>query len=220
MRGAFLIMAVAATCGCSPPAPPQKNSSALPASTSIRFQAGYFAEDGRAIESGSLPKTIGVHAAPIPGNIFGAPVFPAVASVYVNIGEPSVLDLASAEIKVEKIATSLNEEGISTGLRINPSATRLARLGIFAAYPDSGNGLPGYASLIGTSKEIYSIVYFDRPCRLTGMANSEGKTVTYDIQILSAGIHILAMSQVSPEMFSVSLAKPTNLITLSIVPRE
>ena len=219
MRSQFLILAIAATCACSPPDQPT-NSAALRAPASIRFQAGYFADDGTAIESESLPKAIGVHAVPIPGNIFGAPVFPALASVYVHTGEPSVLDLGSAESQLKSISTPLTEDGLKAGLRVNPPDARLARLGIFVANADTGKGVPGYASLIGPSKEIYSIVYFDRPCVLSGVAHSEGKTVTYDIQILSPGIQLLAMAKVSPATFVVSRAEPQNLITLNIVPSK
>lgn len=220
MRSQLLALAVAATCACSPPAPRQPDPAALRATASIKFQAGYFAESGKALENESQPKRIGVHAAPIPGNIFGPPVFPAIVSAYAHIGEPSVLDLASAESKLEKIATPLTDVGISAGLRIDPPEARLARLGIFAADADTGNGVPGYTSLIGPSKEIYSIVYFDRPCVLTGVAHSEGKSVTYNVRILGSGIHILAMTQDSPATFTVSQGEPPNLITLSIVPNK
>ena len=212
------MLALVASAGCSPPAPPQA-SGALRPTESVQFRAGYFAQDGTAIEIESLPKAIGVHAVPIPGNLSGAPVFPALASAFVQVGERSVLDLARAESKLQKIAAPLNDEARTAGLRISPPEARLTRLGIFTSYADTGKGIAGYASLNGPSNETYSAVYFDRRCSLTGVGcEFEGKTATYDIQIPGPGVYILAMAPISSTTFGVTQVAPPSAITLRIVP--
>jgi hypothetical protein len=96
-------------------------------------------------------------------------------------------------------ATTINELGLAIGGKIVPTETRFIRVATDFEYL----GSPTPAHRIGfvdlATNDSLLLVFFDRPCHLTGLANlpprPEGEITKYvfDVTIDQAGFNWLAM---------------------------
>ena len=132
----------------------------------------------------------------IPGTIFGDPRAP-FGSVTINTDHSLSIDLSRLQ-EVGKHATRINAEGIGFGWKIHPGGTRFSR--VSTTFNSAGSALDvkkvGFFDLEGN--EVLLLVFFDRPCRLTGTINippGQGDFMhyLYDVTIDRAGFNWLAI---------------------------
>ena len=182
----------------------------------VKFQAVYFDEDQNSISSEYLPETILFKIRLIPGSTFGKVTAPPITSIPVRIGETATLDLEVIRRKVERSAAALTREASSGGLSIVPSETRIARLGTFAYGAESARGM---ASGFRTERgERLYVVYFDRPCALTGVRHERGITATYDVKVSTPGFNWLKVAQETPTSIRITLLASPVPVVLGLLP--
>ena len=188
----------------------------------IRFRAGYFDADKQPIRlNPALPQVVLVQISIIGGNIFGRPTSSKALSRAVPIGEVSRLELKQVQKFFKPLAAPIvaNDES-RHGFVIKPKNTKVARLATVVFNPETMFGL-GAASFRGESaSENLLVVYFDRPCQLTGTINEVGFEATYDVKINKAGLNLIKVVQQVPyNKYHVTAAKmPKDPIHLAITP--
>jgi hypothetical protein len=133
----------------------------------------------------------------IPGTIFGNPQTPFI-SVAIDVDQSFSVDLGRLRGLSEQ-ATKINELGLAIGGKIVPADTRFIRIATDFEYI----GSPTTAHRIGfldlATKDSLLLVFFDRPCHLTGIANlpprPEGEITRYvfDVTIDQAGFNWLVL---------------------------
>lgn len=133
----------------------------------------------------------------IPGTIFGNPQAPFI-SVPIEVDQSFPVDLGRLRSLSEQ-ATKINELGLAIGGKIVPADTRFIRVATDFEYI----GSPTTAHRIGfldlATNDPLLLVFFDRPCHLTGIADlpprPEGEISRYvfDVTIDQAGFNWLAM---------------------------
>lgn len=97
---------------------------------------------------------------------------------------------------IEQSAT-LTDDAATAGWRIDPGDTRLARVATTIAHEGTPGLMVGFAD--SDSKSNLLLVFFDRPCRLTGTVlvhAREGQTTTFAIDVIveKAGLNWLNMT--------------------------
>jgi hypothetical protein len=133
----------------------------------------------------------------IPGTIFGNPQAPFIS---VRVDADQSLSVDSGRLRdLSEQATTLSDIGGAIGGKIVPADTRFNRVATDFEYL----GSPTAAHRIGffdlAVNDILLLVFFDRPCHITGTANlpprPEGEITRYifDVTIDQAGFNWLAM---------------------------
>ncbi len=182
----------------------------------VKFRAVYFDKDQNRIGGEFLPETILFKIRLIPGSTFGEVTAPPITSIPVRIGETATLDLEAIRREVERSAAALTREASSGGLSIVPSETRIARLGTFAYGAESARGM---ASGFRTERgERLYVVYFDRPCALTGVRHERGTTATYDVKVSISGFNWLKVAQETPTSIRITLLASPAPVVLGLLP--
>jgi hypothetical protein len=164
--------------------------------------------------------TLGV----IPGAIAGKP---SRTLQVVRIAKLSVIEinLDSFETATIKQAAPMTAAFAESGLRIDPVDTRFARASTLLKY---SGVLPGdlFVEFADQdSKNPLTLVYFDRPCRLTGaraIANGGGErlTLVYDVTVEKPGLNWLVRSPQGSNGFVVRTANEPIRKMLVVVPVE
>jgi hypothetical protein len=98
-------------------------------------------------------------------------------------------------------ATITATPGLTSTLTIDPIDTRFARVAHFVRY-ESAPRAPGPSRFVDSgSKDNLLLVYFDRPCHLTGTltyGGAEPGSREYDVVIEHAGLNWLAATKKGP----------------------
>jgi hypothetical protein len=133
----------------------------------------------------------------IPGTVFGSPQAPFI-SVATNADQSFSVDLGRLRALSEQ-ATTMNELGLAIGGKIVPAETRFSRIATDFEYIGSPRPAHRIAFFDLATKDLLLLVFFDRPCHLTGIANlpprPEGEITKYvfDVTIDKAGFNWLAL---------------------------
>ncbi len=202
----------------APLAAPVPTDSALP--DKMTFRLGYFSRELTPIADPSLPSKVSFRIGLIAGNLYGKVNSPVLVQYLLTVGEPSTLDLATMKPTIERLAVPLTDSATRDGLVVIPRETRLARLSTVVAHPNTEKGV-GAASFRGSPpSETLVIVYFDRPCKVSGSVRGPTATVSYDVTIEKRGVYMLRIVRDSPEAARVTMAARPVQLVLGVVPRR
>ena len=187
----------------------------------VTFQAAYFDSDQNPVKDVSLPEVASLRMAPIAGALAGPVSALPIFKLDIRIGEPAKLDLGQKKAEIERAAAPLTRAAADAGLVIVPPETRFARLSTIAASAgdaDKGLGSTGFRS--AAAGESLMMVYFDRPCTLSGVIRNRGSRVVYNIEIAKPGVHLIRLVRDTPSSVrAVAWAMPEKLF-LGITPRD
>jgi hypothetical protein len=147
----------------------------------------------------------------ISGHINGSPG-PHVRGLAIGHAPSLRLDLAS--LKPLSVDAATIGHSMSSSVKISPGETRFARLSTTAwSKKKPSNAFVRFAD--SETREGLLLVYFDRPCRLTGRDATQD-VADYDFAVDSAGWPWLAVRPVGPKHYSITRATnphPTLVIT-------
>jgi hypothetical protein len=189
----FRVSVVAATAvfagimsGCTTSTPRSRHASE-PTEIPIEFRN----TSGSEVPIDARPGDLALLLGSIPGSILGRSTD---SLQVVNIGrQQSVqVDLDDLAAKLSNQATKLGRPAATT-LQITPRDARFARVatGVIAT-KGAYTGLVGFKDL--QTREALTLLYFDRPCRLTGTSVSQSRpgreavTTEYNIDVESPGL--------------------------------
>jgi hypothetical protein len=131
----------------------------------------------------------------IPGEIFGKIREPLQSEAIGSVPITSI-DLNEFVSAFGRQAATMTAVAVATGWQIAPAETRFARIATGASYEGIRQGSALISLRDSESKNTLLLVFFDRPCRLTGavLDASDGGTVTrysIDVKIEKAGLNWL-----------------------------
>jgi hypothetical protein len=189
--------------GCSSP-PPAADKHSEVMVVPVRFgDIG-----GDVISSKERPvKAITIFAA-IPGAINGSAPGPNIA-VPIDAVPALSINLPELQAYMRQHSTTITAPplaGVTTTLNVDPADTRFARVAHLVRY-ESAPRPPGATRFVdsGSKNNLY-LVYFDRPCHLTGTVSwggAEPGARDFDVTIEEAGLNWLAATPKGPGDVSV-----------------
>ena len=204
--------------GCAlQPVPEQSGYTAL---DRVRLGIRYLDEDDTPLPPAGLPDSVRIEFPLIPGGLMGRILTRSAISVTVPATQPFEIDLAAHVDRIATYATPLLTTRANAGLRIEPEAARLVRLGTFAYAADSDEfiGPTGLAVAAAPDRIQLLLVYFDRPTRITGMLLNGRTVIQHDIDIDRAGFAWLEIRRVGEDRDRVTrrVTAGAPLVTISI----
>jgi hypothetical protein len=132
----------------------------------------------------------------VPGDIRGGPRR---TLQFVHIDTPMIAINADAlSAKVQDELSRETDEFLISGLSVEPADTRFARISV--ALMKKGSPTYGMATgfINADSYDPMTLVYFDRPCRVTGVISGDNggpSPITYDADVKKAGLTWLVAIQ-------------------------
>jgi hypothetical protein len=158
--------------------------------------------DGKELRMDAVPKDLTLWMGVIPGSIGGNPKAP-FANVVIGRAHAFSLELASLKTLAAQAAAS--KESPPSAMKISPGETRFLRLSTQVwSKTIRVNSLVRFVD--SETREILDLVYFDRPCQLTGKEVSQD-VADYDVVVDSPGWTWLAGKKVGPRHYSIT--RPT-----------
>jgi hypothetical protein len=164
----------------------------------INVPLSFLSVSGDSMPMNERPKKWIATLGAVSGGIFGAARYPPRAAK--DLGSASTVSFRLSELQTEldQQSATITVGAAKAGWRIEPAETRFARLGTSFAIADKNLG-PFAAGLADSvSKNILFIVFFDRPCRLTGTVvtpENGATTYTIDATIEKAGLNWLEVTK-------------------------
>jgi hypothetical protein len=99
------------------------------------------------------------------------------------------IDLLAIQTMLDRSAATLTAEAVNQGLKIEPAETRVARLATTMRVPLDRQYLLGIGFFDSQTKQGRTLVFFDRPCRVTGMLKTpSGTPASVDLTIQRSGL--------------------------------
>ena len=186
----------------------------------ITLQAEYFDKDSNLLNDASLPRIVLFRMPIIAGNLAGEVTSPDLVQLKIKVGEPTILDLEEIITTVESSAASVTKEAAKAGLVVTPKEARFARFVTLVAYPETGKGVGGARFQTTEGNQTILLVYFDRPCQLSGVAHARGGSISYDVHVASRGIHLLMAVRDEQSNVRVTNASVPAVLVLRITPHK
>jgi hypothetical protein len=151
---------------------------------------------GYAISAKDRPVNATAMLGVIPGGVFGAPHYPLQTE---RLGKILTLpiNLSDLLVTLNEQSATLTNDAETAGWRIDPTETRFARVATTISHEGTSSLMIGFVD--SASKSNLLLVFFDRPCRLTGTVlvhPREGQTTTFvvDVTVEQAGLNWLKMT--------------------------
>lgn len=167
------------------------------------------------------PKDSALWLGTIPGDLYGS-----TQAEFKTIGIGGSISIAVPMTKLERFSATkarrLTSAAAASGFTVMPSDARLARVatGFLSQETLWHSANTGLAD--SSTKKILTLVYFDRPCRLSGAVIARGGTRTddYDVVIEKAGLHLLETTKVTDSHWEIRRAPESARPTLTVKTRQ
>ncbi|HEV8331435.1 MAG TPA: hypothetical protein VGQ22_08455 [Steroidobacteraceae bacterium] len=128
------------------------------------------------------------------------------------------LDLEALTPTADEHAQPLIMPALARGFRVEPVETRIARVGTYSYDAETGDAL-GFSGFIDPAdRQLLTLIYVDRPCRLYGTIRlEESKVADLDARASTAGFHWLKINDQDPAHQRIVLAPPLPEVTHLVV---
>jgi hypothetical protein len=184
-------LTVALMAGCTTP----KRAPNL-ATNSIAVPIRFVDVGGNAISARDRPMNATAMLGVIPGGVFGAPDYSLQTE---RLGKIPALpiNLSDLQVALNEQSSTLTKDAETAGWKIDPADTRLARVATTITHEGTSGLMVGFVD--SASKGNLLLVFFDRPCRVTGtvlVQPREDQTTTFviDVDIEQAGLNWLKIT--------------------------
>jgi hypothetical protein len=186
----------------------------------ITLQAEYFDKDSNLLNDPSLPRIVLFRMPVIAGNISGGVTSSDLIQLKIKVGMPTILDLGDLITAVTSLAAPLTKEAAAAGLVVTPKETRFARFATLVANPETGKGVGGARFETTEVDQTILLVYFDRPCQLSGVVRDRDNSIYFDVRVTSRGMHLLLVARDGQSNARVTHAAVPSVFILGITPRK
>jgi hypothetical protein len=166
------------------------------ATKSITVPISFVDVSGNAISAKDRPVNATAMLGVIPGGVFGAPHYSLQTE---RLGKILTLPINLSDLRaaLNDQSATLTDDAETAGWRIDPADTRFARVATTITHEGTSGLMVGFVD--SASKSNLLLVFFDRPCRLTGTVvvhAREGQTTTFMIDVIveKAGLNWLKMT--------------------------
>lgn len=184
--------------------------------TELRAGVEYTDDDNQAIDARFQPGRLALVFPYIPGQIFGSPGSELLFTALLTPQASLQLDLTRALSALDRGAITLQAGENTAGMSIRPAGTRLARIGTFPFDARTREPLGEGGFIDARTREHMILMYFDRPCALSGTLEVDGESYLHDITIPAAGFHFLRVRQLDQLRYRLERADATASVVFSI----
>jgi hypothetical protein len=210
------IIAIIATSisGC---ATPKRNFDS--ATGSLHVPVSFVDAHGDSIPADDRPNRWAAKLGAVPGEIFGDPRYPPKRTEDLGTSATVAINLSTLRAELDRQSATISVAAAKAGWRIDPGDTRIARLAT-AITTDTSRRF-GVGFMDSVSKNRLLLVFFDRPCRLTGtVVTPENGTTTYTIEVVieSTGLHWLQITTKGSESHLTNAALELSQLLFIAVP--
>jgi hypothetical protein len=216
-RGIALFSAIAITslatlmAGCTAPSRLPQNNYSI--SVAVKFVNG----SGVPISVYDRPEDASLLLGAIAGAIAGSPKG-TLQTVRIAKLPTIEIDTSRFSAAIEPHAATMTATQAAAGLQIAPADTKFARASTLLEWKGTpGSGLH-IAFIDSDDSSILTLVFFDRPCRLTGTVKRDNSTTVYDVTIEKAGLSWLVRTPKGSTESVVHVAQVAIHPTLLIAP--
>ena len=161
---------------------------------SFEMSIAYYNEDGDSLGHMMNGEQILLLFPSIKGQIFGIPRRPILTEVTVSDNQPFIVELPI--IKSSDSAV-LADTRLTTGLLIQPAQTKMLRVATMAFEKETRQPFAAGSLIDAETGDNLILMYFSKPCSITGSVKSTGLRYDHDIKIKTAGWHWIAGTQPS-----------------------
>lgn len=148
----------------------------------------------------------------IEGSIWGPPGKEENLAERVEVGSVVSLDTGRLLQMGSRYASTVSADTSNVELVVSPREMRFARLGTFAVKPLTNRPIGSGSFLDKQSRDFLALLYVDRPGLISGTlraGNIEGKVL---VSIDKAGLHWVRMKEVTPSLYELDNANPSELV--------
>ena len=201
--------------GCStiPQSPGPSEKSSL---REISLAVQYVDSDNDPVQPEYHPENVVLVFPHIPGEIFGSPSGDPILITPVSVGDSVTLDLAKAEQALAGELSALKPGPNTDGLVISPANAQFTRIGTFPYNARTFEDIGGGGFTDPASRKLMVLMYFDRPCTLTGEITAEGSVFRHAIDIPDRGFHWIQYDKPLKNEFVLTRGAPVSDIVFSI----
>ena len=188
--------------------------------TKIPLQAVFVDKDNRRVKSASLPKQVLLSMPLITGDYLGYPNTPPIFVQKITVGSQVTLNIDEQLETIAKLSAPISKEAEVAGLVVSPKQTRFARFASLASQADDVNKGVGSGKFQGEqADESLLMMYFDRPCKLSGVSRGSSSRTAFDVEIPKAGIYFIKLTPGGWNFRRATLSPAPTVLTLDILPR-
>jgi len=209
---AVLLLSSALLCGCAG-GPALRHAGSL---TDVRATVEYVDGNNLVVDAQYQPRHIVLVFPYVPGQIFGSPGSELLFTLLLTPQSELQLELENALPGLQDGATLLQTVAETAGLTIRPAQTRLARIGTFPFDAKTLEPLGEGGFIDGNTREHLILMYFNRPCVLSGTLYIDQNEYVHDIAIPAAGFHFLRVQQQGAGRHVLTRAEDISAIVFSI----
>jgi hypothetical protein len=157
----------------------------------------------------------------VSGAIYGPPSYPPQTTQgALGRAETVQINLPVVRAMLDQESATITVAAAKAGLKIEPAATRFARLATAVVLPQSERRPLGIGFVDSYSKRKFTLVFFDRPCRVTGtLVSNKGTETTVDVIIEKAGLGWLEIPEDGTNTHVTNAGMPSHLIFVVQPPR-
>jgi hypothetical protein len=168
------------------------------ATGSINVPVRFVSVSGDEISVNDRPANATAMFGVIPGAIFGAPNYSLQTE---RLGKISTLPVNLSELRtvLNQQSATITADASAAGWKIDPADTRFARVATTISHEGTRTGPLMIGFVDSTTKKNLLLIFFDRPCRLTGtvvIRARDGATTTFavDVTVNKTGLNWLEMA--------------------------
>jgi len=154
----------------------------------------------------------------ISGSIFGAPSTGAVLIERARLGQTVKLDLERLLENAARFASPLNPQMAAAGMVVEPRNARFARLGTFVSVSQADRSSASGVFVEPQTRIALALVYFDEPCRISGLLRLGSVEANHDIVIVSRGLHWIRINEPTNNRYDLQNAEAFERVILGIQP--
>ncbi|MGB5538789.1 MAG: hypothetical protein WBO37_01720 [Gammaproteobacteria bacterium] len=211
--GIIVVLLLSALLGGCAGGPVLRHAESL---TVVRATVEYVDDNNLVVDARFQPRHIVLVFPYVPGQIFGSPGSELLFTQLLTPRSELQLALENALPGLQDGATRLQTVAETAGLTIRPAQTRFARIGTFPFDAKTLEPLGEGGFTDGSTREHLILMYFDRPCVLSGTLYIDQDEYVHDITIPAAGFHFLRVQQQGAGRHLLSRAEVTSGIVFSI----
>ena len=156
----------------------------------------------------------------ITGSIFGAPSTGAVLIERARLGQTVKLDLERLRENAARFASPLNPQMAAAGMVVEPHNARFARVGTFVSVSQTDRSMASGVFVQPETRIALALVYFDEPCRISGLLRLGFVEANHDIVIASRGLHWIRINEPTNNRYDLQNAEAFERVILGIQPNR
>ena len=154
----------------------------------------------------------------IAGSLFGRPNTGDILVEQIYVGNTIVLDAERMRNAGARLASPIAPQLTQNGMQVEPRNTRFARFGTFVSDTRTNASIGAGGFVDRETRMGLILVYFEEPCRITGLLRMDGLEAKHDISIPSRGLHWIRVREATNTYYELDYIGVPGDVILGITP--